>query len=376
MVIAKQLITIQESLSINIIKRCGMSKNWKMMILIIASLMSFNVWAKLPYYPIEFPRDEAAHFENVPYQGQFKKMMEWWYFNGTLVSKTGKKLGYYISFNYMYEPTRNIMVPFIQFQVTDIDYQKVYAKQLFLLDPKTYSFSSTALDIHYGDKYSLQKINGTYLLQGNIPSNQGVNLEFALRLTQKPVSDVLLVNEKGLVDMWNDTNSYYYSFTKLMTSGYFKVGNEFYELDPKNSLSWFDHQWGDFIIVPGQNQWMWTSIQLENGLDINLGVILDKVTKQPASATVNIVMPDNSRVFITDISKFKYIPQEVKPGEKHPLSYELDIPQIKLHLNLTALAAGQDLNGIWEGVSKVEGVYQGQPIKGQAYTENTVHYNK
>jgi predicted secreted hydrolase len=338
---------------------------------IIASFLSFSVWANLPYYPIEFPRDEAGHAENVPYQ--FTKMTEWWYYNGTLTSKTGRKFGYYISFNSMYHPHPKKMAGLFQIQITDIDKKKVYAKQLFFLDEKTFSISTQDLNISFGKKLSLYKKNASYIVEGSVLSEDGVPLDFSLDLTQKPTTDVLLVGGKGLMPMWNNTNSYYYSYTKLKTKGYLKIGKEVFELDPCQSLSWMDHQWGDFIIIPGKNQWMWTSIQLKNGLDINLGIILDDNLK-PVNGSASLVVPSKltPRVFITDLSKLAYTAEKVQPGQKHPLVYHLSIPFMKLQITSEALVPGQDLNGIWEGVSQVTGTYKDQPITGQSYTESTV----
>jgi predicted secreted hydrolase len=346
-------------------------KNSLLMLVIV--LFANCAWANLPYYPIKFPRDEGGHFENVPYQGQFKQMTEWWYYNGTLTSRTGRKLGYYLSFNYIYFPNQNFKLPYIGIQVTDIDKQKVYAKRIFLFDKNSYSISTTELNISYKNIYSLLKNHNTYYLTGSIPSTEGVDLEFNLQFEKNPFYDALLVGGNGLVDMWNNTNTYYYSLTKLKTKGYFRIGNELFEIDPHHSLSWMDHQWGDFMVTPGQNQWIWTSVQLQNGMDINLGVILDKESKKPIQGTLSIVMPDNSRFITKDLTRFQYS-AHINPGEKHHLTYDLTVPELNLKINLQALAPGQDLNGIWEGVSRAEGSYQGHPIIGQAYTENTVVY--
>ncbi|MHB1948586.1 MAG: lipocalin-like domain-containing protein [Gammaproteobacteria bacterium] len=335
-------------------------------------LMSLSAWANLPYYPLQFSRDEAAHFENVSYP--VDTLTESWYYNGTLTSKTGRKLGYYVSFNYIYHARLRLTLPSIQIQVTDIDNQKVYGKQLVLMHPITYSIASSKLDIRYGKTFSLEQAESAYTLNTRLNSEQGPTLSLSLRLTPNPLLNPLLIGENGLIDMWTGTNSYYYSIPELITEGFFQIGHELFELDVNKSLSWMSHQWGDFLLLGDENQWMKANVQLKNGLALNVFVIVDEKSKKPLRGVANIILPDHSTVVINDLSKFTYTPHEVPKGEKYPHTYDVSIPEVGLELQLNALAPGQDVNGIWEGVSQAEGVYQGTRVTGQAYTESHVVY--
>ena len=95
---------------------------------------------------------------------------------------------------------------------------------------------------------------------------------------------------------WDNTNSYYYSYTHLKTGGYITIGKETFELDPEQSISWMDHQWGDFVVAPW-NQWLWACIQLKNGMELDLAVIMDKKTGKPMTKWMNLIMPDDSTLF-------------------------------------------------------------------------------
>lgn len=340
----------------------------KRILFLIALFMCGLTWANLPFHPIQFPRDEAGHYQNVPYP--VKNMMEWWYYNGTVKTKTGRTLGYYLSFNYIYIAP-NHFIPFLQVQVSDVDKQKVYGKHLYFVGEKNSSISTEVLDVKFGKDFTLRKENETYQADGTIQLEPGSQLKFSLHLT--PKREAVLIGENGLIDMTNNTNSYYYSHTRLKTEGYFQINKEVLEIDPAESLSWMDHQWGDFLIVPGRDQWMWTSIQLENNLDINLFVRIDKKTKEPVAGMANIFFPDGSKKII-QFPNYSYLPRALTPGDKHPLTYDLSIPDINLNLILDALVPGQDVNGIWEGVSAAQGKYKDVAVKGQAYTENTVKY--
>lgn len=338
----------------------------------LSVLMSVTAWANLPYYPIQFPRDDAAHYDDSRY-APITQLTEWWYYNGKLTTKTGRRLGYYISYNYMavVNKGKTILVPLFQMQVADIDNKKVYGGQLI---PKqgTFSINPQQLEVSYGNGITLTKSNDTYNVDGHVVSADGTSIRISLHLT--PTRTPLFENKIGLVPMWNNTNSYYYSYTNVKSEGYIQIGNEMLDIDDKQSLSWMDHQWGDFVMVPGKTTWMWSSIQLKNGMEMDLAQVVDPKTKIASNRWLDVVMPDNSRVYLDKLSDFTYDAKDIVPGGKHPLAYELNVPSMDLHLNMNAFVPGQDVNGIWEGISDVSGTYQGISIQGQANTENSASY--
>lgn len=332
--------------------------------------ISSLIWANLPYFPVELPRDNVAHFENTPYP--VSTMSEWWYYNGKLISKMGRKFGFYMSYNYtqLILDGKKVKLPDFQIQITDVQSQKVQGVHLYF-DEKNAYFSTKDFNIVLDKNITLRNNGDKHVATGIVKTTQGSTLEFYLEFL--PARSALLINKTGLVDMWDNTNSYYYSYTHLKTAGYIKINNEKFEIDSEKSLSWMDHQWGDFIIGPF-NKWMWSSIQLENGIELVLAVIMEKGTYKPMTKWANIIMPDDTRILLNKFQDFDYIDQGVPPGERHPHIYDLSIPSINLNLHMKAVALGQDINGIWEGLSDVQGTYNGQPVLGQATTENSLTY--
>jgi predicted secreted hydrolase len=328
-------------------------------------LISGSVSANLPYFPVQFPRDEAAHYDNVPYT--VNNMSEWWYYNGKLTTTDGRNFGYYISYNYFQMDFfgKKIVVPMLQVQITDIDKQMVYGNTVLKSSHET-EFSTQNLQVKFDKNTTLHMENSTYIVNATVSSKNGESLRIAFRLT--PTRDVLLINEKGLADMWGDTNSYYYSQTHLSTAGTLEIGKEKFTIDTQKSLSWMDHQWGDFMINPKINQWIWSSVQLENGMEINLDTIMDPKTKLPTSRLANVVMPDGSHVYTRNIT----ITPRINPQHKHPLYYTISIPDLHLEMSLASLVPDQDVNGISEGISSVEATINGLAVKGYAYAESTI----
>ena len=74
--------------------------------------------------------------------------------------------------------------------------------------------------------------------------------------------------------------------------------------------------------------------------------------------------------YLTKMDDFYYEPGRIfSIGEKHPTEYGLWVPSLRLTLHMKALAPGQDVNGLWEGMH-VGGSVSGDLVEGQANTEN------
>lgn len=323
--------------------------------------------ANLPYYPIQFPRDDAAHIDNVPYS--VGNLTEWWYYNGKLTTLDGRHFGYCIFYLYQQieKNNRKIKIPLVYILLTDIDNKKVYRLYDQLVPITTLNTENLA--VAFGKNITLDRSGNTYLLNVSTKVNGGHTINLALQLT--PEQDRFILNGKtGLIKLSPNTNSYYYSRTHLKTTGYFQVDQQKFNVDSEKSLSWMDHQWGDFN-AKTVRPWVWASIQLENGIELNfMGKIFPRLNAvYPLLA--NILMPDGTAQYVT--TNMTYSPHHVV-GDNYPDVYTLDIPQMNLNVTLKALVSHQAINGIWEGISDVSGTYQGKDIHGQSYTENTGFY--
>jgi hypothetical protein len=140
-------------------------------------------YANLPYFPLTFPRDEAAHYKSIPYT--FNQLIEWWYFNGKITTDEGKDFSYDIAlFNPAITLGNVITKPMLHMQIADFDNKKSYGTATDY-PPNTGKFSTKKLDIIVNDDYSLQKktLNGkeVYILKAE-GHNGDTSLKFDLIL--------------------------------------------------------------------------------------------------------------------------------------------------------------------------------------------------
>jgi predicted secreted hydrolase len=98
---------------------------------------------------------------------------------------------------------------------------------------------------------------------------------FGLALDLRSTKPAAMHDGDGFVDFGDAGSSYYYSRTRLATSGTLTVDGAPVEVE---GIAWFDHQWGDFISVGGG--WNWFAVNLDDGNDLTVSQVLDSQTNQ------------------------------------------------------------------------------------------------
>lgn len=326
-------------------------------------------YANLPYYPIQFPRDEAAHNKNIPYS--FDRLIEWWYFNGEFTTDEGKHLTYDIAmFNGSKKFIGTVSMPLLHMQVADLDQQQAYGVAI-KYSIGTGKFSTTDLNIQVNQDYQLTKtkLNDKvfYVLQAQ--GTQG-NTTIKMNLMLEPTSEPLLINENGLMPMPNNVNSYYYSIPHFTTTGTMQINENTYHINNTPGDSWMDHQWGDFT---AQNiGWEWFGIRLQNGLIANIFLDVDYKSNSVIGGLANVILPNGEKRFINYndmIVTHENDWYDSKLKLNYPTTFHITIPALNLTFDNVAAFATQELNGYWEGYCKVKAVLDQQAVDGFSYTE-------
>ena len=319
--------------------------------------------ADLPYQKIEWPSDDKPHL------GDPQVVTEWWYYTGKLTAVKGEQIkhfSYYLTAQYLRDINGN--TPTVYAQVTDIEDKKVYGNTF---QPGDAKIASDTLRLTSKD-FGLEADNGKYHLR-LATSAQGTAISFNLVLTPKKAPLLIGPNpsQRGLVTMGNNTNSYYYSITRLQTEGFIQIGGEKFTIDPDTRLSrsWMDHQWGDFSIaqVLKTNPWIWMAIQLDDGTDMNVGEFVSPETGKPnlGNPLANISLPDGAA---------QYKPAAMIPGPEYeagyPLGYTLQIEDRSYRMD--SIVPNQNTNEVWMGIMSVNGQDVRKPNASFATVETTI----
>ncbi len=313
-----------------------------------------------------FPQDHGTHPD---YQ------TEWWYFTGNLKDEENNNFGYQLTF------FRRALTPdqpadgsswsansiyFAHFAVTDVGNQNYYSFEKWSRAiPRLAGSDSSGLHVWIDDWVVKSDDNNNYVLSSN-----SENIEVSLVL--KESKRIVLNGNKGLSQKSDETGnaSYYYSYTRLKTTGTITIDNNKYKME---GFSWFDHEWSTSALGDLQSGWDWFSLQLSNNTEIMIYMLrLKDGTVDPVSSgtyvdksgdTVHLKSSD----FIVETVEFWKSPST---NIKYPSKWTVMIPKYNIELDVQPVINNQEFNHsftYWEGAVRVSG----DNISGQGYVELT-----
>lgn len=321
-----------------------------------------------------FPVDNGAH-------PSFRT--EWWYFTGNLSTKEGKNFGYQFTiFRNAISPLkkdtasawRSSQVYMGHFTLTDIDNDKFYFFERFRRDGnKLAGVEANPFKLWLEDWTVTETLKGNYEFPDVILSakDKDISVEFNLEL----LKSVVLQGENGLSKKSNDFGnaSYYYSATKIKTSGKINIAGKEYSVD---GFSWLDREWSTSALSQNQKGWDWFSLQLDNDTELMYYQLRNKDGSVDASSKGSIVLPDGVKenlkpkdVILKPAGQWKN-----NEGKVYPSGWKLSIQSRSIDLDIVPAVRNQELNvsvKYWEGSVVIKGIYEGKKVTGNGYVELT-----
>lgn len=320
----------------------------------------------------ELPHEEAAHPRN---------SLEWWYLTGHLTDQaTGEQFGVeYVFFHFNLNKGKT-------------DYQMV---NVALTDPQGQQFhydytldklprlltDSLPVRLRQRKKATVWKFDGQegrYQLQAALTGK--ANAGYALNLTTTPAKPVLLHGGTGYENYGQGIVAGYYSYPRLTTQGTLTVAGKTHQVMGE---LWYDRQWNCTNIVSKDVGWDWLSIQLDQPREeLMLNTLRNSATGQTlnngsfygaANQNVHLSGPDFQ---LTPLSYWT----SPKSRKKYPAKWRVQVPAQGYDLVVEPLVPQQELGlrffhaftmYYWEGMCKVSGTHNGQPVTGKAYVEIT-----
>ena len=309
--------------------------------------------------PLEFPFDHGPHFnvEN-----------EWWYFTGEVLTIEGKRLGFEYTIFKRWVAGINDFAYLGHLAVSNPETSEHLFDEVATLPPVS-GIEEGKADMEINSfSYSFSE-SGVFIIKA-----EAGNISVDLSLT--PAMDVLPHGEDGIIVMGDGMNSYYYSFTNLMTEGNISVDGDEYVV--ASGRTWMDHQWGNFTSFG--LFWDWFSLRLDDGSalmlfqhrDIFDNAIRSNWTYRSVSGSVEY--GEESSVQATRIY------DDVHGNCTCPVDWIVEVPGISAEFMVRPLFDGQCLYDIltpnyWEGLCSVEGTIDGETVTGSACVELTGYDN-
>jgi predicted secreted hydrolase len=321
---------------------------------------------------LSFPADHGAHPDF---------QTEWWYFTGNLDTTDGRHFGYQLTF------FRRALLPKGEraSRISDFTADQVFMAHFALTDVSDSSyhayerFSRAAAGLAGADAAPFQvwlddwKVAATGTDRYQLSADQdGIVIKLELR----DAKGVILQGIDGYSQKGPDPGnaSYYYSMTRLVSSGTVQIGADQYSV---TGLSWMDHEFSTSALSLGQVGWDWFSIQLVDQTEIMFFQIRHADgTKDPYSIG-NYVAEDRKTLLLTP-DRINITVQSTWRSPKtkavYPSRWSFDIPDLDLKLEITPYLNNQELNksySYWEGAVQVAGTKAGKPVSGSGYIELT-----
>jgi predicted secreted hydrolase len=353
---------------------------------VVVQLNSTNIEGFARAYDVRefsFPQDHGAHPE---YQ------TEWWYFTGNLATVEDRRFGFQLAlFRRALTPTMperqsewaSTQIYFADFAVTNVADDQFFSSNRFSRGAA--GLSGASVDPRFRvwvEDWRVEALNDDASQLRLRAQGQSAQGSYAIDLTTTRSKAIIYHGERGLSRKNADSGnaSYYYSQTRLTTTGTITVNGQAYAV---NGSSWMDQEFSTSVLGKGAVGWDWFALQLDNGRELMLYYIrMDDGSLEPLSKGTLIDADGTTTVLPLSAFTITVLDRWTSPrtGAVYPSGWRVRVeaPSGPLELELQPLIKNQELNSVtayWEGASRITGTDAGQPVTGYGYVEMT-GYNR
>ena len=302
-----------------------------------------------------FPADHGAHPDY---------RTEWWYWTGNLTTADGRAFGYQFT---IFRFALALAPAPARARTSAWAATDTWLAHLTLSDiagQKFYAFERSArgaLDLAGASSAPLRIHCDGWEVAGNPMHIQADAGDIAVDLTLELGKPVVLQGDRGLSRKGAapDAASYYYSLTRMPTSGTLRLGERAFAVQGN---SWMDREWSTSSLEPGVVGWDWFALHLADGRD----VMLYRLRRSDGSATPfsggSLVARDGSvtRLTADDFTINATATWTSRTGTTYPAAWHLRAAD--LDLVITPRIPDQELNltvRYWEGAVAITGSQTG-----------------
>jgi predicted secreted hydrolase len=304
---------------------------------------------------VVLPADDASH----------RELIEWWYYTGHLETASGDRYGFqFVVFEGEFGPLAGVVS---HVAVTDMEREiHVYDQRVDYgrhpaPDGPGFAFSL--------DDWSMQGSDGKDRLRAAL---DGIAFDLALTPEKPPA----LHDGDGYIAYDNGEYSYYYSRTRMAIEGTLTADGR---TEQATGQAWFDHQWGNFSTFRTWG-WDWFALQLDDGSDLMLYVVLDE-NRQPRFIDGSLIDAEGN-LSVLDAGDFTIDATgswtSPDSGITYPSGWRISVPAHDLALDVTPVFPDQELDTLqttgiiyWAGAVEIAGSRGDAPVSGVGYVELT-----
>ncbi len=321
----------------------------------------------------QFPADHGPHPE---YRN------EWWYVTGNLEGDQGRRFGFELTiFRFALEPSS-------AFGESAWRTNQIYVAHLALTDAANERFlvaerysrgaldlagaTATPFSVWIDDWEIASRADSGPRERWRLVANDDA---FGLSLELDALKPPVLNGDRGLSQKSDEPGnaSYYYSITRLDTSGEIRLDGERFDV---RGTSWLDREWSSSALADNQEGWDWFALQLDDGTELMYyNIRFDDGSRDPNSAGTLTGVAGDAFKLASDYVELEILETWQSPaGGRYPSRWRLRVPNQSIALEITPVMADQELFTTvryWEGAVNISGTAGGNPVKGVGYVELT-----
>lgn len=307
----------------------------------------------------QFPRDHGAH-------PRFRT--EWWYYTGVLATVESRRFGYQFTI------FRSALAPQAASSESEFRTNHLYMAHFTVSDIAGGDFYHDVRYARGGAGLAGATVEPRYRVwledweaqaenaDATVTRISATSGDFAIDLRLEQVKPPALQGDNGLSQKSEEVGnaSYYYSLSRLITSGDLVVGGERFAVAGN---TWMDHEFGTSALGENAQGWDWFGLIFADNSELMVGQIrLADGGIEPAFGGLAI-HPDGSarRLYADDIS-IEATARWRSPHSEgdYPAAWTIEVRGADgFRIDVTPLLADQELNssGIiyWEGAVRVSG---------------------
>lgn len=330
-------------------------------------------WKNYPYHEdstvLTFPADEGYHPGN---------KVEWWYTTGHITGdSTGTNYSYMLTF-FRFD-TVILGMTFQGFRIFNLANDNTGEFYPETLPVSSYStLSETHLEIKAPVGFPLATHPEEFTTRKDSAGNL-IPFEYRIKASQtKGSMDMTcrslvrpLILENGFFYQGATGYTYYYSLTKMEITGTITVNGI---TETVHGTGWIDRQWGEFNPFYGE-KYEWFSIQLSNGMAMNVWHIFDtqnRVPDLPTYRLCSVLVDDSTDWELHDFEftrlQYNWMSDSARCySRKWRLVYQdiIDVTFSTLHTNSEVPLPFR----FFEGATTVTGTVYGNPVTGTGFAE-------
>jgi predicted secreted hydrolase len=308
---------------------------------------------------------------------------EWWYITGNLDGENGERFGWQLTFFRSALAARMPARPspwatrhawMAHFALTDGARNEHHAFE---------RFSRSALGLAGAEAAPFRVWLDRWTLAGDTAAGEFFPLraiaaadDIAIDLVLGAGKALVAQGERGLSRKGAETGnaSYYWSFTRLPTTGTVRVGGRDFNVQ---GASWLDREWSTSALADGVTGWDWFALQLADSTELMFYRLRrDDGTTDAFSAGTWVDARGVAHHLDADDVSIEVLDSWRSPldGAVYPARWQLRVPSIMLALEIAPVVADQELNvsvRYWEGAVDVHGERAGSTVRGRGYVELT-----